>query len=115
MKRLSEINSYLKHFYMQKNIEHILDNSKITDKYLGVKKLHLIQRGNSVLANSFLRFLRSSLMKPLILKPLLKTKSMVSLIFKILFALIILILSKYCIILSKLLILTVQQIFVKRI
>ena len=58
-KKLLEVNSHLKNFCSQKNIDFI-DNTNIKEEHLGVKKLHLNRKGSSVLANNFLKFLRSS-------------------------------------------------------
>ena len=58
-KKVAEVNSHLKNYCNQKNIEYI-GNSNIKEDHLGVKKLHLNKKGNSVLAKNFLKYLRSS-------------------------------------------------------
>ena len=58
-KKVSEVNSYLKNYCSQKNIDFI-DNSNLKEGHLGQKKLHLNKKGNSILANNFLKFLRSN-------------------------------------------------------
>ena len=58
-KKVSEVNSYLKNYCSQKNIDFI-DNSNLKEEHLGQKKLHLNKKGNSILANNFLKFLRSN-------------------------------------------------------
>ena len=58
-KKVAEVNSHLKNYCNQKNIEYI-DNSNIKEDHLGVKKLHLNKKGNSVLAKNFLKYLHSS-------------------------------------------------------
>ena len=58
-KKVAEVNSHLKNYCNQKNIDYI-DNSNIKEDHLGVKKLHLNKKGNSVLAKNFLKYLRSS-------------------------------------------------------
>ena len=57
-KKVSEVNSHLKNYCAQKNIDYI-DNSNIKEDHLGAKKLHLSKKGNSILANNFLKYLRS--------------------------------------------------------
>ena len=57
-KKVLEVNSHLKNYCSQKNIDFI-DNNNIKEEHLGMKKLHLNKRGNSVLANNFLKYLRS--------------------------------------------------------
>ena len=56
-KKVAEVNSHLKNYCNQKNIEYI-DNSNIKEDHLGVKKFHLNKKGNSVLAKNFLKYLR---------------------------------------------------------
>ena len=56
-KKVSEVNSYLKNYCSQKNIDFI-DNLK--EEHLGQKKLHLNKKGNSILAKKNLKFLRSN-------------------------------------------------------
>ena len=58
-KKVSEVNSYLKNYCSQKNIDFI-DNSNIKEEHLGKKKLHLVKKGDSILANNFLKYLRST-------------------------------------------------------
>ena len=58
-KKVLEVNSHLKNYCSQKNIDFI-DNSNIKEEHLGVKKLHLNKRGNSVLASNILKYLRST-------------------------------------------------------
>ena len=58
-KKVSEVNSYLKNYCSQKNIDFI-DNSNLKEEHLGQKKLHLNKKGNSILAKKFLKFLRSN-------------------------------------------------------
>ena len=56
-KKVSEVNSYLKNYCSQKNIDFI-DNSNLKEDHLGQKKLHLNKKGNSILAKKNLKFLR---------------------------------------------------------
>ena len=58
-KKVVEVNSRLKNFCAQKNIDFI-DNMNIKEKHLGNKKLHLNKRENTVLANNLLKYLRSA-------------------------------------------------------
>ena len=58
-KTVSQVNSYLKNHCNQMNIDFI-DNGNLKEKHLGQKKLHLNKKGNSILANNFLKFLRSN-------------------------------------------------------
>ena len=58
-KKVSEVNSYLKNYCSQKNIDFI-DNSNLKEEHLGQKKLHLNKKGNSILAKKNLKFLRSN-------------------------------------------------------
>ena len=58
-KKILEVNSHLKNYCSQKNIDFI-DNNNIKEEHLGVKKLHLNKRGNSVLASNILKYLRST-------------------------------------------------------
>ena len=57
-KKVLEVNSHLKNYCSQKNIDFIDNNIK--EEHLGVKKLHLNKRGNSVLASNILKYLRST-------------------------------------------------------
>ena len=50
--------SRLRTYCIQRKID-IIDNSNIEKENLGIKKLHLSQRGKSVLANNFAKYLRS--------------------------------------------------------
>ena len=59
-KKAVEVNSRLKNFCTQKKIDFI-DNTNIKEEHLGNKKLHLNKRGNTVLANNLLKYLRSAL------------------------------------------------------
>ena len=56
-KKVLDVNSHLKNYCSQKNIDFI-DNNNIKEEHLGVKKLHLNKRGNSVLASNILKYLR---------------------------------------------------------
>ena len=38
---------------------YFIDNGNLKEEHLGQKKLHLNKKGNSILANNFLKFLRS--------------------------------------------------------
>ena len=58
-KKVVEVNSRLKNLCAQKNIDFI-DNANIKEEHLGNKKLHLNKRGNTVLANNLLKYLRSA-------------------------------------------------------
>ena len=58
-KTVQDTNSRLKNYWSQKNIDFI-QNSNITEEHLGIKKLHLNKNGNSLLANNFLKYLRST-------------------------------------------------------
>ena len=58
-KTVQDTNSRLKIYCTQKNIDFI-QNSNIMEEHLGVKKLHLNKKGNSLLANNFLKYLRST-------------------------------------------------------
>ena len=59
-KKVTDINSRLKTYCQQKHPDFI-DNSNILEEHLGNRKLHLNQRGNSVLANNFMKYLRLSI------------------------------------------------------
>ena len=50
-KKVLEVNSHLKNYCSQKNIDFI-DNNNIKEEHLGLKKLHLNKRGNTVLASN---------------------------------------------------------------
>ena len=58
-KKVLEVNSHLKNYCSQKSIDFV-DNNNIKEEHLGVKKLHLNKRGNSVLASNILKYLRST-------------------------------------------------------
>ena len=58
-KKVVEVNSRLKNFCAQKNINFI-DNTIVKEEHLGNKKLHLNKRGNTVLVNNLLKYLRSA-------------------------------------------------------
>ena len=58
-KKIGEINQRFKHYCKQKNTDFV-DNSNIIEEYLGSKKLHLNQRGNSILGKNILKYLRDS-------------------------------------------------------
>ena len=58
-KKASQINSYSKNYSNQKNIDFI-DNGNLKEERLGQKKLHLNKKGNSILANNFVKYLRSN-------------------------------------------------------
>ena len=56
-KKFSQVNSYLKNYCNQKNIDFI-DHGNFKEEHLGQKKLHLNKKGNSILANNFKKLLR---------------------------------------------------------
>ena len=58
-KTVQDTNSRLKNYCSQKNIDSI-QNSNIIEEHLSIKKLHLNKKGNSLLANNFLKYLRSA-------------------------------------------------------
>ena len=58
-KKVGEINQRLKNYCKQKNIDFV-DNSNIIEEHLRSKKLHLNQRGNSILAKNISKYLRDS-------------------------------------------------------
>ena len=58
-KKVADINSNLKNYCQQKHLNFI-DNSSILEKHLKNRKLHLNKRGNSILDNIFIKYLRSS-------------------------------------------------------
>ena len=58
-KKVVEVNSRLKNFCAQKNIDFI-DSMNIKEEHLGNKKLHLNRIDNTVLANNLLKYLRSA-------------------------------------------------------
>ena len=54
--KVSQVNSYLKNYCSQKNIDFI-DNGNIKEEHLSQKKLHLYKKGNSILTKIFLKYL----------------------------------------------------------
>ena len=58
-KTVQDTNSRLKNYCSRKNIDFI-QNSNIMEEHLGIKKLHLNKKGNSLLADNFLKYLRST-------------------------------------------------------
>ena len=58
-KEVGETKQRLKNYSKQKNI-HFRDNSNIIEEHLRGKKLHLDKRGNSILANNILSYVRDS-------------------------------------------------------
>ena len=56
-KTVQDTNSQLKNYCSQKNIDFI-QNNNIMEEHLGIKKLHLNKKGNSLLGNNFLKHLR---------------------------------------------------------
>ena len=58
-KTVQDTNSRLKNYCSQKNTDFI-QNSNIMEEHLGIKKLHLNKKGNPLLANNFLKYLRST-------------------------------------------------------
>ena len=58
-KEVGETKQRLKNYSKQKNI-HFGDNSNIIEEHLRGKKLHLDKRGNSILANNILSYVRDS-------------------------------------------------------
>ena len=57
-KEVLDTNARLKNFCNQKNIDYI-DYINFKEDHLGIKKLHLDKRGNSVFAQNLLRYLPS--------------------------------------------------------
>ena len=57
-KKAVEVNSRLKNLSAQKI--DFMDNTNINEEHVGNKKLHLNKRGNTVLANNLLKYLRSA-------------------------------------------------------
>ena len=58
-KEIDETNQRLKNYCKQKNIDFV-DNSNNIEEHLGIKKLHLNKRGNSILTKNILKLLRDS-------------------------------------------------------
>ena len=56
-KTVQDTNSQLKNYCSHKNIDFI-QNNNIMEEHLGIKKLHLNKKGNSLLGNNFLKHLR---------------------------------------------------------
>ena len=57
-KKVTDINSRLENYCLQKHLDFMDKNNK-PEEHLGNRKLHLNKHGNSVLANSFKKYLRS--------------------------------------------------------
>ena len=57
-KNMIDINSRLKNYCQQKHLD-FTDNSKILEEHLGNRKLNPNKHENSVLANNFMKYLRS--------------------------------------------------------
>ena len=55
-KKVIDINSRLKNYCQQTNLDFI-DNNIMLEEHLGNRKLHLNKRRNSVLANNFIKYL----------------------------------------------------------
>ena len=55
-KQRIDTNARLKNFFNQKNIP-LIDNGNIKEEHLGVKKLQLNRRGNSLFAKNILGFI----------------------------------------------------------
>ena len=55
----ADANSRLKNFYKQKNIKLIL-NDNLKEEHLGIKKLHLNRKGNTVFARNLLNFIEGN-------------------------------------------------------
>ena len=58
-KMRADTNSRLKYFYKQKNIKLIL-NDNLKEEHLGIKKLHLNRKGNTVFARNLLNFIEGN-------------------------------------------------------
>ena len=58
-KARADTNSRLKNFCRQKNI-NLIPNDNIKEEHLGVKKLHLNRKGNSVFAKNLLNFIEGN-------------------------------------------------------
>ena len=58
VKEVLGTNAKLRNFCNQKNINYI-DNTNIREDHLGIKKLHLNKRGNSVFPQNLHRYFRS--------------------------------------------------------
>ena len=55
----ADTNSRLKNFCKQKNIKLIL-NDNLKEEHLGIKKLHLNRKGNTVFARNLLNFIEGN-------------------------------------------------------
>ena len=58
-KTRADTNSRLKHFCRQKNI-NLISNDNIKEEHLGIKKLHLNKKGNSIFAKNLLNFIEGN-------------------------------------------------------
>ena len=58
-KSRADTNTRLKNYCMQKNIGYI-DNANLKENHLGVKKLHLIRKGNILFAKNLLNFIEGN-------------------------------------------------------
>ena len=58
-KARADTNSRLKNFCRQKNI-NLIPNDNIKEEHLGVKKLHLNRKGNSIFAKNLLNFIEGN-------------------------------------------------------
>ena len=58
-KMRADTNSRLKNFYKQKRIKLIL-NDNLKEEHLGIKKLHLNRKGNTVYARNLLNFIEGN-------------------------------------------------------
>ena len=58
-KMRTDTNSRLKSFYKQKNIKLIL-NDNLKEEHLGIKKLRLNRKGNTVFARNLLNFIEGN-------------------------------------------------------
>ena len=58
-KNVVETNARLKNYCSQKKLDYI-ENTNIKEEHLGVKKLHLNKRGNSLFVTNFFRYLQST-------------------------------------------------------
>ena len=57
LKNVTDINSCLTNHCQEKHLDFI-DNSNILEEHLENRKLHLSKRGNSILANNFIKYLQ---------------------------------------------------------
>ena len=58
-KTRADTNSWLKHFWWQKNI-NLISNDNIKEEHLGIKILHLNRKGNSIFAKNLLNFIEGN-------------------------------------------------------